>query len=54
MVVVAGTRDTIATPARMADETARLAADGVPFEPVTFDGDHRMNADVLARLAGPL
>jgi len=54
VAVVAGTRDPIATPARMADETARLAAAGVPFTPVTFDGEHRMNADVLAGLAGPL
>lgn len=54
IVVVAGARDPIATPVRMADETARLAAAGVPFTPVTFDGEHRMNADVLASLAGPL
>jgi predicted esterase len=54
LTVVAGARDPIATPARMAEETTRLAAAGVPFAPVTFDGEHRMNADVLARLAGPL
>lgn len=52
--VVAGARDPIATPARMADETSRLAAAGVPFTPVTFDGEHRMNADVLAGFAGAL
>ena len=50
ITVVVGTRDTVATPARMADETARLTAAGIPFSPVTFDGEHRMSAEVLAGL----
>ncbi len=50
LTVVVGTRDTVATPTRVADETGRLAAAGVPFTPVSFDGEHRMNARVLASL----
>lgn len=54
LVLVAGDRDPIATPARVREQEARLQAAGVPHRVVPFAGEHRMNERVLAGLAGPL
>lgn len=54
VTLVAGTRDPIATPARVLEQEARLSAAGVAFRTVAFEGEHRMNERVLAGLAEPL
>lgn len=53
LTLVHGTRDPIVPPARVDDETTRLARAGVPFERIAYDGEHRMDASVLARLVDP-
>ena len=45
--LVAGDRDGFATPARVLEQEARLAAAGVPHATRTFPGEHRLNDRVL-------
>jgi len=54
LTLVAGDRDAFATPARVLQEEARLRAAGVPFESVSFQGEHRLHERTLRDLAGPL
>ena len=49
--LVAGDRDAIATPGRVIAQEAALREAGIPHQTVTFSGEHRLNARVLARLA---
>ena len=51
LTIVAGTEDPYATPEKVREEEARLRQEAVAFESVTFDGGHRLDADVLRRLA---
>ncbi|MEM6327920.1 MAG: hypothetical protein AAF791_12445, partial [Bacteroidota bacterium] len=51
LVLVAGDRDAFATPARVLEQERALAAAGIPYRPVSFSGEHRLNARVLAALA---
>ena len=52
LTLVAGTEDPYATPEKVREEEARLREEAVAFESITFDGGHRLDADVLRRLAG--
>ena len=52
LVLVAGDRDAIATPGRVVAQEKRLREAGVPYRLVGFSGGHRLNARVLAELAG--
>lgn len=54
VALVAGDRDPIATPARVMEQEARLAAAGIPHRSLSFHGEHRMNERVLGELAAPL
>lgn len=49
--LVLGTRDKFATPDVVAREQARLAATGISYEGITFDGGHRLDDATLARIA---
>ncbi len=51
LVLVRGTRDALADPARCAQEEERLRQAGVSFESVRFDGGHALDAGVLRTLA---
>jgi dienelactone hydrolase len=50
--LVQGTRDRWADWARRDDAERRLRAAGLEVRPVTFDGGHRLDDGLLARLAG--
>ncbi len=54
LTLVAGDRDSFATPARVLEQEARLRAAGVPFESVSFAGEHRLHERTLRDLAHPL
>ena len=47
VTLVAGDRDGFATPARVLEQEARLAAAGIPHTTRTFPGEHRLNDRVL-------
>ena len=51
LTLVAGDRDSIATPARVIEQERRLTDAGVPHRVVSFHGEHRLNDRVLAGLA---
>ena len=53
-VLVAGDQDGFATPARVREQEARLAAAGVPHDVRTFAGGHRLNDRLLAALGDEL
>ena len=50
VVLVAGDRDPLATPARVIQQERALAAAGVPYRTVSFAGEHRLNDRVLREL----
>ena len=52
LTLVTGTEDEYATPEKVQDEEARLRQEAVAFQSITYDGGHRLDADVLGRLAG--
>lgn len=52
LVHVEGASDEYATWVKRDESAARLAAAGIAVETVHFDGGHRLDAKVLARLAG--
>lgn len=49
--LVVGSRDKWATPEVVAKEQARLAAAGLPYEGISFEGGHRLDDKTLAALA---
>ena len=51
VTLVAGDRDPIATPGRMIEQERALREAAVPYEAISFSGEHRLNARVLAGLA---
>ena len=51
LTAIAGIADEHATPAMLATQDARLAASGISCERVSFNGSHRIDREVLARLA---
>lgn len=51
ITVVAGTADEHATSEMLAAQKTRLAASGIAFEHVSFNGSHRIDREVLTRLA---
>ncbi len=51
-IVVIGTKDEYISEARVKEELAVLQKHEVPFEYTTFEGQHRMDPDVLRRIAG--
>ena len=48
---IAGTADEHATVEMLASQKARLTASGIALEHVSFNGSHRLDREVLARLA---
>jgi predicted esterase len=48
---IAGTADEHATAEMLAGQRARLTASGIACEHVTFNGSHRIDREVLGRLA---
>ena len=48
--IVAGDRDAVATPGRVIAQETALREAGIPYRTVTFSGEHRLNARVLADL----
>ena len=48
--LVAGTSDGFATPARVMEEEARLAAAGIPHTSRSFEGGHRLHERTLAEI----
>ncbi len=50
VVLVAGDRDSLATPARVMQQERALTAASVPHRTVTFPGEHRLNDRVLREL----
>jgi predicted esterase len=51
LTAIAGTADEHATPEMLAAQDARLTTNGIAYERVTFNGSHRIDRDVLGRLA---
>jgi predicted esterase len=51
LTVAAGMADEHATPEMLAAQDARLTAHGISFERVSFNGSHRIDRELLARLA---
>ena len=51
ITVIAGTADEHATAEMLASQQARLAASGISFEHVAFNGSHRIDREVLGKLA---
>ena len=51
LTLVAGREDPHATPERVATEEARLHEHGIPYDLVRFEGEHRLDTDVLRALA---
>jgi predicted esterase len=54
LAAIAGIADEHATPAMLAAQDARLAASGMSCERVSFNGSHRIDREVLARLAAEM
>ena len=52
LTLVTGTEDEYATPEKVQEEEARLRHEAVAFQSITYSGGHRLDADVLGRLAG--
>jgi predicted esterase len=52
VVLVEGTSDTYEAWVNRAGSAERLTAAGVPVESVAFEGGHRLDGEVLSRLAG--
>ena len=50
LVLVYGTRDEFFTPKIVAVNEARLRDHGIPYELLSFDGGHALDADTLGRL----
>ncbi len=48
---IAGSADEHATPEMLAEQNARLTAGGIAIEQVSFNGSHRIDREVLGRLA---
>jgi predicted esterase len=48
---VAGTADEHATPEMLAAQDSRLTSHGIAYERVTFNGSHRIDREILMRLA---
>ncbi|MBK5189401.1 MAG: hypothetical protein JJD97_14250, partial [Gemmatimonadaceae bacterium] len=51
VAVIAGTADEHATPEMLAAQDARLKAAGIDYERVTFNGSHRIDRELLMRVA---
>jgi predicted esterase len=51
ITVIAGVADEHATPEMLASQHTRLAASGIAYEQVSFNGSHRIDREVLGRLA---
>lgn len=51
LLLVAGDRDAIATPARVIEQERRLREAGLEYRVVQYPGEHRLNARVLGALA---
>ncbi len=51
ITVIAGTADEHATVEMLASQHTRLAASGIAYELVSFNGSHRIDREVLGRLA---
>ncbi|NNF58989.1 MAG: hypothetical protein HKN04_12210 [Rhodothermaceae bacterium] len=51
LTLVVGNADAYATPERIAEQEDRLRDAAIPFEIVRFDGEHRLDWDVLRGLA---
>jgi predicted esterase len=51
VVLVQGATDRFAQWVREEENQARLTAAGIAFESITFSGGHRLDEEVLARLA---
>lgn len=51
ITVVACTADEHATPEMLASQNARLTASGIAYEHVSFNGSHRIDREVLGRVA---
>jgi predicted esterase len=54
LTAIAGIADEHATPAMLAAQEARLTASGIICERVSFNGSHRIDREVLGRLAAEL
>ncbi len=48
---IAGTADEHATPEMLAAQNARLTTNGIAYERVSFNGSHRIDRELLGRLA---
>jgi predicted esterase len=53
LTFVVGSEDPFVTPEAVAALRARLDGAEVPYDVVSFDGGHRLEADALARVIGP-
>lgn len=53
LTLVIGTEDEYITDEQVAQQEARLHAHQIPHRTVRFDGGHRIDAEVLAQVAGP-
>lgn len=51
-ILVLGTQDEYISAARAAEEEALLKQHNIPYERITFAGKHRMDPDILRRIAG--
>jgi predicted esterase len=51
IAAIAGSADEHATPEMLATQDARLTTNGIAYERVIFNGSHRIDRDVLGRLA---
>jgi predicted esterase len=51
LTAIAGTADEHATPEMLVAQDARLTSNGIAYEHVTFNGSHRIDREILARLA---
>jgi predicted esterase len=51
LVAIAGTADEHATPELLAAQDARLTTNGIAYERVGFNGSHRIDRELLQRLA---
>ncbi len=51
LTLVVGNQDAYATPERMAEQEARLREAGIAHKTIRFDGEHRLDAEVLHGLA---
>jgi predicted esterase len=51
LTAISGTADEHATPEMLAAQDARLTTNGIAYERVSFNGSHRIDREVLGRLA---